>query len=235
MTREQLAELYGRHQGRALTEQDIAALGGYGGQWSQMSPQQFEQNVIFPSGEYKSRQNQLLRGEISAIYDPMLKASKASIGAQKGALGLDFEDLKKRLREVAGVSKAGLTESMSRYGLLRSGRTAAGIGKIQETLASDIGKADIQRTIAEANLTLQGAQFEADIRGRGLAEFEKLRPGSLEQQQLQLQRELQKFNIDINQFKTFTDFSANPFASESLESNRDLYRQLLEKLGLTVT
>jgi hypothetical protein len=171
-----------------------------------------------------------LQGELNAMYDPVLAAGRASTTAQRAGLGLDFEELKKRLREVAGQSEAGLTESMSRYGLLESGRTAAGIGKIQENLSSDIGKADIQRAIAEANLVLEGASFEADVRKDYLGQ---LTGGTGSLRQIQLAENLQKFNIDLTKFKTFQDFYADPFNIQNVPS--DLKKSMLESLGYTVT
>ncbi len=177
--------------------------------------------------------NAALRRSISSIYDPLISASNASITARRAGIGADFSNLANRLRETAGQSTQALTEGLNRYGLLQSGRTAAGMGKIQENLASDIQKSDIERTIAEANLVLEGAQYESQVRTAGLQEFERLKPDSLEQQKLKLSQELQKYNIDLSKFKTVQDLYSNPFNTQYLPDQT--LKQMLESLGYRVT
>jgi len=57
MTREQLGGLYQTYFGRPLGQGDIQALGGEGGQWTEMSPEEFVQKTIFPSQEYATTGN----------------------------------------------------------------------------------------------------------------------------------------------------------------------------------
>lgn len=146
--------------------------------------------------------------EIDALYDPLLSAADTSLAAQKAGLNDEFSGLATRLKETAGKSEAGLTESMNRYGLLESGRNAAGIGKIQSDLSSDINKSDIQRAIAEADLVLSNANYKSTVGLAKMGALEKLNPNGFDQQQFQesirrfnLEKDLSKYGLDMGLVK----------------------------------
>jgi hypothetical protein len=175
--------------------------------------------------------------QINNLYDPLLTAADQSLAANKTALNTEFGDLATKLRETAGKSEQGLTESMNRYGLLESGRTAAGIGDIQKNLSSDIGKADIQRAIQEANLVLENAQYKSNVGLQKMGALEKLNPSGFDQQQFQesirrynLESDLNKYGLDM---KKVTDAAGvyNTFLNAGEDVPEWLYNKLKDLVG----
>lgn len=174
--------------------------------------------------------------EINALYDPLLTASDNSLAANKAGLADEFSGLATRLKETAGKSEQGLTESMNRYGLLESGRNAAGIGKIQENLSSDIGKADIQRAIQEAQLVLDHANYNSTVGLQKLSATQGLDSASLQRdaQKFAQDMDLKKWEKDLTYAKNQGDLLLNADFRTLLTKNPDLAKQLLQSYGITV-
>lgn len=101
--------------------------------------------------------------QATELYRPLREKKLASFGARRGEIGQSFADLETRLREGAVGEQKGFEEDTNRLGLLQSGKTAAGIGKIRGNLTRDLGSAAIQRAVAEADLALEQAGFETDL------------------------------------------------------------------------
>lgn len=167
--------------------------------------------------------------EINKLYDPLLAASDASLVANKAALNDEFTNLSSSLKEAAGKSEAGLTESMNRYGLLESGRTAAGIGKIQSDLSLNTGKADIQRAIAEADMVLQNVQYKAGIETAKLGAVQQTDPLGLEATKQAAAQKLAERGFDLAKYKdVFTAYSDGVLNSwvKPDDTIKDLIRQM---------
>ncbi|MCR4307788.1 MAG: hypothetical protein NUV80_04445 [Candidatus Berkelbacteria bacterium] len=104
----------------------------------------------------------------TGLFKPVREAGAASFGAQRGRIGADFGDLETRLRQEAVNAESGMSERFNQLGLLQSGLTAAGTGKIRSDLTTNLARKDIERTIAEADLALKEAGFNADIGAKTL-------------------------------------------------------------------
>jgi replicative DNA helicase len=69
-----------------------------------------------------------------------------------------------------------------------------GIGDIQKNLSSDIGKADIQRAIQEAQLVLSNQQYKSSVGQAKMGALEKLNPNGFDQQQFQ--ESIRRYNLE---------------------------------------
>lgn len=148
------------------------------------------------------------------IFEKVRKAGSEGFARRRAQNAADFADTEERLRQNAKNDTSAFEERQSNLGLLRSGLTAAGSGKIASDLTKNIGRADIQRSIADADLALKEAGFNADL-------------GS---QTINMSKNL--YNQDLGTSKFVSDLLQSP----SLDSIPDnILRQILEQLGYTVT
>lgn len=228
-----LRGLYQRYQGRDLPQSELQYLGGENGPWKNMSPEQFVREVIMPSQEYASATGK----RASAIYQPTLDAYREQAGANIAASEAEYTDLADRIRKEAKSAGTGLTEKMNRYGLLRSGATAAGLGDIAQNEQKAINQADVQRQIARSGINMNVADFESKIKQAIADETVNTRKQDLADIQGQgeygLQRETQKLSNELAKFKSVEDLYSNPYVVGGLPD--DILKQFLESIGYTVT
>lgn len=188
-------------------------------------------NAARAAGTYSTAKSPNYTKEINKIYDPLYEAADASLAANKAGLNDEFANLSERLRETARKSEQGLTESMNRYGLLESGRTAAGIGKIQSDLASDINKSDIQRTIQEANMVLENAQYKSNLGLQKLQATMQTDPLGIEQQKVKMAQDLQAYGLNIQKFSTIAELYSKGVLNSWKTPDQGLYNLLLQFAG----
>lgn len=152
------------------------------------------------------------------IFQPVSDAAKAGFEARRTANTQDFNDTATRLRQEATNDTSALEERGNSLGLLRSGLTAAGEGKIQSDLSNNVGRADIQRAISDADLALKEAGFNAD----------------LSTQTLSLANSTNQNNNSSNLANS--NFITQLLQSPNLDSIPDnILRQILQQLGYNVT
>lgn len=114
-----------------------------------------------PSISQAERSNFL--NQATELYRPLRERKLTSFNARKGDIASTYADVETRLKEGAVGQQSGMEEDFNRLGLLQSGKTAAGIGKIRTNLSKDISSAAIKRAIDEADLALEQAGFETDL------------------------------------------------------------------------
>jgi len=237
MTLDELKGIYRTYHNRALKNEELKDMGDA---WKGMSREQFISDTVLPSEEYITAPTK----QAQKLLKPVGEAYKKSTAAQRKGLDVDFGAIKTRLKEEAGLAESGLTSKFANYNLLQSGATAAGLGKIASDTTQNISKADINRQISQADLTLKEAGFMSDLGGQttsNLTNTLENRRGKnmaldLNQQELGMRKELQKWNIDLSKITKATDLYTTPdVISNMYDSNPDFLKQLLESLGYTVT
>jgi hypothetical protein len=264
MTLNDLRDIYDKYHGRPLTGADIKALGGMSGPWAQRTPSQFLQETVFPSTENQVKRRRFTTAPTTDAdwqaalktargrYSPVLAAGKASYGAQKAGIGVDFDELTKRIREEQTQAESGLSSKFATLGLLQSGATASGLGKIQESTTSNIRRSDIERSIKLADLALQEAGFGADIETKVSSAAEEIvgqrykqrgEESSLARQEFgavealknsDLSKQLARYGFNITQAKSISDIYAQLLSSGSAIP-RDIYDEIKKLLEINLT
>lgn len=104
------------------------------------------------------------RNNASGIYGPTYQAGQTQLDLQDQSAQGDitdtnrtYDNLLRTLREGAANSTTDLTERFNNLGLLQSGLTAAGLGKIQTDLGTNTGNSESDRASKLAQLALQRA------------------------------------------------------------------------------
>jgi hypothetical protein len=97
-----------------------------------------------------------------AQFQPEIDAYGNVIAQQKSQNVANTAELKTRLKENAGYATTGFNQQRQNLGLLESGGTAAGLGKISSDLGANLNKTDIQQAINDADLVLKQAGFASD-------------------------------------------------------------------------
>lgn len=183
---------------------------------------------ILGSEEYRS----LPMNQANREFNPALAANDAKLIATKAGNLQDQTDLETRIRENALKAEGSLTENFNNLGLLQSGRTAAGLGDIEKTTTGDLNRAAINRTLADAQATLESFNF-----GNTLAGQKTQRTAQLADNQVAdsgrnfalgdrtFEQDLAKQGFDVNKLKSVTDIY-----SAFLDSGEPVPPWLYEKL-----
>lgn len=99
--------------------------------------------------------------QATQAFAPLGSAENASIAKQQALNTAQTQDLQQRLKENAGYATGAINENQNNLGLLQSGSTTNAVAGLQRDVANQLNQADIQNAINNANLALQGAQFNA--------------------------------------------------------------------------
>lgn len=185
-------------------------------------------------------------GKANSLYAPLQQAASSKFSAYKSANAADFADLKTRLQEDASKNTQGLEEGLNKRGLLYSGVNAANQGNIQKELTRNVGRADIERAIKDADLVLQEAGYNSDLQGKieskasQLAEQEygrrKQRSDigieNARNRSTELDNFYQRENFGLQQSNAASQLLTNPDFENILIDNPELAMQLLSRYGI---
>lgn len=182
----------------------------------------------------------------NSLYAPLQQAGASKFAAYKNANAADFGDLKSRLQEDASNNTKGLEEGLNSRGLLYSGVNAANQGKIQRDLTNNIGRADIERAVKDADLVLQEAGYNTDLQGKieskasQLADQEYGRRkqasdigmANAQNRSTDLDNFYQREGFGLQQANGAQSLLTNPDFENILIDNPELAMQLLSKFSL---
>lgn len=186
----QLGGLYQQLYNRPLGQADIQALGGAGGPWSQMTPDQFMQQVAFPSQEFQSKypgvntiggfQQAQAQTQAKNVFGPLVQEGQAANQQQ-------FDALKKTIGLQKDQAEEGVRTALASRGILDTSKYGSDIAQIENTAQTQLGSA--AQTLAQADQTLQ-QWAQSNIYGQASQQQQT----NFDQQQA---AELQAFNMSM--------------------------------------
>ena len=124
------------------------------------------------------------REQAESLYAPLKTASESKLSAARKEAEQTFTDLSTRIRESGVAQQEGLRQDLTRRGFIRSGEQIGTGEKIAKETTASLDRANIARTIAEANAILENANFQVDINSRVQSRIDELRTKEEEKQKL---------------------------------------------------
>lgn len=159
-----------------------------------------------------------------------------TFNAQRGLVNQDYTDLSSRLKENQNYARTGIMTNQANSGFLQTGGTNDQLAYQQRDTTNQLNRADLQRTLDNANLALQNAQavsgrsneLYSNELGRRTGNFNFGANATSGLGGLGLQQTAQKQNYGLNQAQSLQGLAYNPMW-QGLDSN--IKRQILTSLG----
>lgn len=191
----------------------------------------FDENSIFGDLGNTSEVGNYFTDQATKEFAPAQSLISSKFGALQSRNAQDFGDTETRLRDEAQRNEQGTIDKFSNLGLLQSGATAAGIGKVRSGLSTDINRNSINRAIADADLALQEAGAMTQNAQGMTTRAGQLRDNARVDTNDQFNRQLQQSNFDFSKIKSGSDLLMAPEFNDLLLDSPDLARQLLQQFG----
>jgi len=155
MNIQDLQALYQKNFNRQLTPQDIQALGGQNGAWTQMTPTQFQASTINPSAEFTKNQpvGSTVPKNATALQTGIIQSQNAFNPLMQAKNAMDantYNTLKQNIAYNKANAEKGVSETLSSRGLERSGELGADVGLIEQTAQQSLDAAAIQNALNDA-------------------------------------------------------------------------------------